>query len=115
MHFCSNNVNFVRRFCTSRASSLYYDVAIVGGGLVGSAMACAIGIWIFQFQTKFFDISLCVNSGRQASLASKKVLLLDSLKTYQPKVSNENWYSNRVSSIAPSSVHLFESKIGYFF
>lgn len=86
---CTQTIHCFRTFCTSKAIPRHYDIVIVGGGLVGSAMACAIG--------------------RQSSLSSKKVLLLDSLKTVQPKVRGDNWYGNRVSAIAPSSVELFEN------
>ncbi|CAK5023432.1 unnamed protein product [Meloidogyne enterolobii] len=86
---CSQTISCVRTFCASKAISSHYDIVIVGGGLVGSAMACAIG--------------------KKSSLSSKKILLLDSLKTVQPKVREEDWYSNRVSAIAPSSVELFEN------
>nr|CAD2196402.1 unnamed protein product [Meloidogyne enterolobii] len=86
---CLQRIRYIRTFCSSKAISSHYDIVIVGGGLVGSAMACAIG--------------------KNSSLSSKKILLLDSLKTVQPKVREEDWYSNRVSAIAPSSVELFEN------
>uniref|UniRef100_A0A914CRT5 FAD-binding domain-containing protein n=1 Tax=Acrobeloides nanus TaxID=290746 RepID=A0A914CRT5_9BILA len=72
------------------SSSNFYDIVIVGGGLVGNAMACSIGL--------------------NETLKSQKVLLLESGK---PKSlgTPPNEYSNRVSAISPASIRLFK-KLG---
>lgn len=62
-----------------------YDVVISGGGMVGSAMACSLGM--------------------DPNLADKKILLLEAgHKKVMDKVPNT--YSTRVSSISPGSATL---------
>ncbi|KAL3085844.1 hypothetical protein niasHT_039008 [Heterodera trifolii] len=82
----------IRSFATHQ--STFYDVVIVGGGLVGSAMACSIG----------------TNS---ALGPSTRVLLLESGRLHSVKQSKEaetkHTYSNRVSAVSPSSVEMFKT------
>ncbi|CAD6198025.1 unnamed protein product [Caenorhabditis auriculariae] len=73
---------------TTRFASNYYDAVIVGGGLVGNAMACALG------------------SNKQMS--SKKILLLESNKESHLSEIPQPTYSNRVSAVSPRSVELFK-------
>ncbi|KAK6755132.1 hypothetical protein RB195_013860 [Necator americanus] len=73
------------------SSSQYYDAVVVGGGMVGNAMACAMG--------------------QNPKLKSKRILLLESGRsTSLPKTPPED-YSNRVSAVGPASAHLFR-KLG---
>lgn len=74
---------------TSTTSSSFYDAVIVGGGMVGNGMACAMG------QSKV--------------LSHSKVLLLES-EDPKPLVKTE-LFSNRTSAVSPSSVAFFK-KIG---
>uniref|UniRef100_A0A3Q1M4S7 Ubiquinone biosynthesis monooxygenase COQ6, mitochondrial n=1 Tax=Bos taurus TaxID=9913 RepID=A0A3Q1M4S7_BOVIN len=76
-----------RRWAGASADNVY-DVVVSGGGLVGAAMACALG----------HDIHFC----------DKKILLLEA----GPKKVLEKLpetYSNRVSSISPGSATLLSS------
>ncbi|KIH44269.1 hypothetical protein ANCDUO_25711, partial [Ancylostoma duodenale] len=69
------------------STSQYYDAIVVGGGLVGNAIACAMG--------------------QNSKLSSKRVLLLEGGNTTSlPKTPPEH-YSNRVSAVGPASIHLF--------
>ncbi|EFO98890.1 CRE-COQ-6 protein [Caenorhabditis remanei] len=77
------------RVISSRNASSYYDAVIVGGGMVGNAMACSLGL--------------------NASFASKSVLLLDSGKP--PSLSSFESgapYKNRVVAITPTSQDVFK-------
>ncbi|KAI1720492.1 FAD binding domain-containing protein [Ditylenchus destructor] len=80
----------LHRCFSSAHNTSFYDVVIVGGGLVGNAMACSLG--------------------KSPVLKSQKVLLLESGK---PKSLGlpPTTYSNRVSAVSPASVRLFE-KLG---
>ncbi|KAM9090681.1 ubiquinone biosynthesis monooxygenase COQ6, mitochondrial isoform 3-T3 [Megaptera novaeangliae] len=70
------------------SSDTVYDVVVSGGGLVGAAMACALGC----------DIHFC----------DKKILLLEAgPKKVLGKLPET--YSNRVSSISPGSATLLSS------
>nr|XP_058911856.1 ubiquinone biosynthesis monooxygenase COQ6, mitochondrial isoform X1 [Kogia breviceps] len=70
------------------SSDTVYDVVVSGGGLVGAAMACALG----------YDIHFC----------DKKILLLEAgPKKILGKLPET--YSNRVSSISPGSATLLSS------
>nr|XP_048305105.1 ubiquinone biosynthesis monooxygenase COQ6, mitochondrial isoform X2 [Myodes glareolus] len=76
-----------RRWAGSSADTVY-DVVVSGGGLVGAAMACALG----------HDIHF----------RDKKILLLEAgPKKVLEKLSDT--YSNRVSSISPGSATLLSS------
>ncbi|XP_053119919.1 ubiquinone biosynthesis monooxygenase COQ6, mitochondrial isoform X2 [Hemicordylus capensis] len=72
----------------SNGSKAVYDVVVSGGGMVGSAMAAALG--------------------HDAHLSEKKILLLEA---GPKKVSKElpKTYSNRVSAITPGSATLLSS------
>uniref|UniRef100_A0A0N4ZTN3 Ubiquinone biosynthesis monooxygenase COQ6, mitochondrial n=1 Tax=Parastrongyloides trichosuri TaxID=131310 RepID=A0A0N4ZTN3_PARTI len=76
------------RNCSS--ISKLYDVVIVGGGMVGNAMAAALGT--------------------SKRMANSKILLLEAGKTQQLLKKTEI-YSNRVSAVSPASVDLFK-KLG---
>ncbi|VDL81689.1 unnamed protein product [Nippostrongylus brasiliensis] len=69
------------------STSQYYDAVIVGGGMVGNAMACALG--------------------QNPILSSKRILLLERGKTSSvPKPTPEH-YSNRVSAVGPAAISMF--------
>ncbi|EPB69375.1 ubiquinone biosynthesis monooxygenase COQ6 [Ancylostoma ceylanicum] len=73
------------------STSQYYDAIVVGGGLVGNAIACAMG--------------------QNSKLSSKRVLLLEGGNTSSLPKSPPEHYSNRVSAVGPASIHLFR-KLG---
>ncbi|VDN07178.1 unnamed protein product [Thelazia callipaeda] len=78
------------RFChssTSTALASFYDIIIVGGGMVGNAMACAIGL--------------------NENLRLKRVLVLDSAEIKPPTKNSP--YGNRVSAVSPPAVLLFKN------
>ncbi|CAI5451988.1 unnamed protein product [Caenorhabditis angaria] len=83
----------MRHFIQLRnASTHYYDTVIVGGGMVGNAMACSLG--------------------SNQSFNSKSVLLLDAGNS--PNLSNFSKgkeYSNRVVATSPTSIDIFK-KLG---
>ncbi|CAI2354484.1 unnamed protein product [Caenorhabditis sp. 36 PRJEB53466] len=77
---------------SARNASSYYDTVIVGGGMVGNAMACSLGA--------------------NKSFKSKSVLLLDagrspSLSSFEPG----SPFNNRVVATSPTSVDIFR-KLG---
>ncbi|XP_049626366.1 ubiquinone biosynthesis monooxygenase COQ6, mitochondrial [Suncus etruscus] len=72
----------------SASAHTVYDVVVSGGGLVGAAMACALG-----YNPHFHD---------------KKILLLETGPKKMLEKLPEN-YSNRVSSISPGSATLLSS------
>lgn len=65
-----------------------YDMVVVGGGMVGLALACAVG--------------------QTPSLSSKRVLLLESSISQPPLTTADNPYSNRVCSLSLGSVELLK-------
>ncbi|XP_060031459.1 ubiquinone biosynthesis monooxygenase COQ6, mitochondrial isoform X3 [Erinaceus europaeus] len=76
------------RRCSGASADTVYDVVVSGGGLVGAAMACALG--------------------HNIHFSDKKILLLEA----GPKKILEKLpetYSNRVSSISPGSATLLSS------
>lgn len=102
-HFCAS----LRRTLSTNVSGSsaktdgqLYDIAIVGGGPVGNAMACSIGK-LQNFKT--FILIL----GHNKWLNDKRVLLLESS---QPKRlgSAPEKYSNRVFACSPASVRMFK-------
>ncbi|CAI4227252.1 unnamed protein product [Auanema sp. JU1783] len=69
--------------------SSYYDAVIVGGGMVGNALACALG--------------------SSPSLAKRKVLVLEGGQPKGLARKAPSTYSNRVSAVSPASIDLFKS------
>lgn len=65
----------------------FYDVTIIGGGMVGSSLACALGL--------------------EKSLDDHKILLLEAAPDRPQEITSV--YSNRVSNITPGSKKLLES------
>ncbi|XP_002736637.1 ubiquinone biosynthesis monooxygenase COQ6, mitochondrial-like [Saccoglossus kowalevskii] len=82
-----------RLFCSTETESAgehgFYHVTIAGGGMVGTAMACALG--------------------SHPMFEGKNILLLEAgpSKTYSDSV--PDLYSNRVSSLNPGTVELLKS------
>lgn len=74
--------------CLSAAASTLYDVVISGGGMVGTAMACALG--------------------SHPHLRHKRILLLEAGQRKASEPLPEQ-FSNRVSSITPGSATLLAS------
>lgn len=95
--------SFVTKAKTS--ASKLYDVAIVGGGPVGNAMACALG----KQDPGSVDFAVYF-SGHSKWLGDKRVLLLESS---QPKRlgSPPVQYSNRVFACSPASIQMFKGLI----
>ncbi|VDM15022.1 unnamed protein product [Wuchereria bancrofti] len=79
---------------TTTAIGPFYDIIIIGGGMVGNAMACSLGL------NQYFK--------------SKKVLVLDSAEIKAP--TKDSPYGNRVTAVSPPSILLFQSmiKLTYF-
>lgn len=71
------------------AESEIYDVIVSGGGLVGSAMASAIG--------------------SSEILSQKRVLLLEGGPPINPKATLQEKYSNRVTALSPGSVNFLKN------
>ncbi|VBB31018.1 unnamed protein product [Acanthocheilonema viteae] len=74
---------------TATTIGSFYDIIIIGGGMVGNAMACALGL--------------------NERFKSKKILVLDSAEIKAP-IKNSP-YGNRVTAVSPPSVLLFQ-KLG---
>ncbi|KHJ86206.1 ubiquinone biosynthesis hydroxylase, UbiH/UbiF/VisC/COQ6 family [Oesophagostomum dentatum] len=73
------------------STSQYYDAVIVGGGMVGNAMACALG--------------------QNPSFSSKRILVLEAGKTQSLPKTPPQFHSNRVSAVGPASINMFK-KLG---
>uniref|UniRef100_A0A0R3Q4V3 FAD_binding_3 domain-containing protein n=1 Tax=Brugia timori TaxID=42155 RepID=A0A0R3Q4V3_9BILA len=74
---------------TTSAIGSFYDIIIIGGGMVGNAMACSLGL------NDYFK--------------SKKILVLDSAEIKAP--TKDSPYGNRVTAVSPPSILLFQ-KLG---
>lgn len=82
---------FPRYFGTENTTEIeqtQWDVIVSGGGMVGSALACALG--------------------HSKILAEKKILLLETSKSTDYIIDPEK-YSNRVCALNPSTKSLFET------
>uniref|UniRef100_A0A0N5CAM2 Ubiquinone biosynthesis monooxygenase COQ6, mitochondrial n=1 Tax=Strongyloides papillosus TaxID=174720 RepID=A0A0N5CAM2_STREA len=77
-----------RRFLSS---SKFYDVVVVGGGMVGNAMTAALG--------------------GSPAMKESDILLLEAGKTQKLPEKPSEVFSNRVSAVSPASVNLFK-KLG---
>ncbi|XP_047132263.1 ubiquinone biosynthesis monooxygenase COQ6, mitochondrial isoform X1 [Hydra vulgaris] len=77
-----------RSLQSSSISHNYADVIIVGGGMVGTSIACALG------QSPYFQ--------------NKRVLLLESAPDSSVIDTKNSMYSNRVSAISPGSRNFLE-------
>ncbi|KAK3723604.1 hypothetical protein QZH41_019319 [Actinostola sp. cb2023] len=77
-----------RKLCTSTSNreDCFYDITIIGGGMVGGSLACALG--------------------SESSLSEHKVLVLEAGPKKQFNLPPQ--YENRVSSITPGSRSLLE-------
>lgn len=84
---CVYNPFGTHRSLRSLSTDSHYDVVIAGGGLVGTAMACALG--------------------SSKILSEKRILLLEGAPS--KSITLKDAYSNRVSAINHSSVGLFKS------
>ncbi|KAG1176800.1 hypothetical protein G6F70_004137 [Rhizopus microsporus] len=82
-----------RNFATSISRDLAYDVVIIGGGVAGVTLACALAS------------SPAVSRQR---IALVEAMDLTGVKSWEPKQDN---YSNRVVSLTPGTMNFF-SKIG---
>lgn len=76
-------------FCSAASKDVhdFYDVTIVGGGMVGASLACALGL--------------------ERTLDDHKILLLEAAPDKPQNITSA--YSNRVSNITPGSKKLLES------
>ncbi|KAJ7390808.1 Putative ubiquinone biosynthesis monooxygenase [Desmophyllum pertusum] len=76
-------------FCSAASKDVhdFYDVTIVGGGMVGASLACALGL--------------------ERTLDDHKILLLEAAPDKPQNITSA--YSNRVSNITPGSKRLLES------
>lgn len=76
-------------FCSAASRDVqdFYDVTIVGGGMVGASLACALGF--------------------EPTLDDHKVILLEAAPDKDDNITSV--YSNRVSNITPGSKKLLES------
>ncbi|XP_046849585.1 ubiquinone biosynthesis monooxygenase COQ6, mitochondrial-like isoform X2 [Xenia sp. Carnegie-2017] len=86
--FKGSSLKFGKSWVSNQHRRGLYDVIIVGGGMVGSALACALG--------------------SDSKLQDKKILVLeagDKVKLEE----NLGLYSNRVSTISPGSQNLLEN------
>lgn len=83
-HFTVTSVQFLRRYYTKEAHGSYFDVVISGGGMIGQTMACALA------KNPYFK--------------KRNILLIESSPTKEYRT--PELYSNRVSSIAPSTKDL---------
>uniref|UniRef100_A0A0K0FEV9 Ubiquinone biosynthesis monooxygenase COQ6, mitochondrial n=1 Tax=Strongyloides venezuelensis TaxID=75913 RepID=A0A0K0FEV9_STRVS len=77
-----------RRFLSS---SKFYDVVVVGGGMVGNAMTAALG--------------------GSPAMKESEILLLEAGKAQKLPDKPSEVFSNRVSAVSPASVNLFK-KLG---
>lgn len=99
-----------RRLCSSSAGRDVYDLVVVGGGMVGSALACSVGklsIGVISFTVISWPSSF--SSGREPSFSHKRVLLLESNPSPPQPVTADDAYSNRVSTLSLGSVDLMKS------
>ncbi|CAG9532255.1 unnamed protein product [Cercopithifilaria johnstoni] len=74
---------------TATTIGSFYDIIIIGGGMVGNAMACSLGL--------------------NERFKSKKILVLDSAEIKSPTKNSP--YGNRVTAVSPASILLFQ-KLG---
>ena len=104
-----------RRLCSSSVGRDVYDLVVVGGGMVGSALACNVGklsivyvllchsdCWVISWPSSF-------SSGREPSFSHKRVLLLESNPSPPRPITADDAYSNRVSTLSLGSVDLMKS------
>ena len=84
---CARDPYLIHSYYKSSSTNSHYDVIIAGGGLVGTAMACALG--------------------SSKVLSEKSILLLEGAPC--KPITLKNAYSNRVSAINHSTVGLFEN------
>lgn len=99
-----------RRLCSSSAGRDVYDLVVVGGGMVGSALACSVGklsIGVISFTVISCPSSF--SSGCEPSFSHKRVLLLESNPSPPQPVTADDAYSNRVSTLSLGSVDLMKS------
>lgn len=81
-----SRAHLIQKCHQSTSGNNHYDVIIAGGGLVGTAMACALG--------------------SAKVLSEKKILLLEGAPA--KPITLKDTYSNRVSAISHASVELFK-------
>lgn len=80
-----------RRLCTTASRNTWYDAVIVGSGMVGGALSCALG--------------------QEPLLADKKILVLEGSTKHVSMPSKEDAYSIRVVNLTIGSVELLR-KLG---
>lgn len=77
-----------RRFTSPAAKTINADICIVGGGIIGTLLASALA------QSPYSQ--------------SKKIMLIEAGDLFQDCEIKEDFYSNRVSSITPTSADFFK-------
>jgi ubiquinone biosynthesis monooxygenase Coq6 len=78
------NRKLIRALATTTANSKHADIIIVGGGIVGSALACGIGMSSYA--------------------KNKSIVLIEAGDLLTPQQIIPNEYSNRVSSLTPKTL-----------
>lgn len=100
------NPIFCRKFHSSdpNASKSHYDIIVAGGGMVGSAITCALSMYKYLLN---FVVIFVNFSGKDPKLGNKKILMLEgsAKRAFQVKPKR---YSNRVVSLNSGTRNFFE-------
>ncbi len=89
----------------SQRDNKHYDVIIVGGGMVGTTLACSLGKR--QFPPRELFLTFLCFPAKESVLKDKRVLLLEGAPEF--KGASKEKYSNRVSALSPGTADLMHS------